>query len=552
MARIVAIVVFLVMSSAMDISSARIYESIMPESVSAEVNNQDAANTLDNNPREFVVPSYWQAAASIRACITYDLGESPPTVGGFRESSGPFPGNPFTLYIGTELNDLSQVFTNQYLVLTRGTYRNRAFTPRPVRYFRLCIERTDETGYGELAHFRALQQQTTLDTPLKVMPLGDSLTLGYGAKPGYRQSLYDTLRSECHVEFIGEQGSDPIKHEGMTGRTNTDICWDNELAAGDANPPCENPLSVPRVPPQTTLPVGSREAWRSLSPDVIVLLAGTNDFLRRMGEPETRLAQLTNAILEDLPEVELFVASIPFMGAESRFLKVDPTHPRPDQCSLDRAVKAYNEVIRDLGNADEDDRLHYVTLNEVITQKFYSCADVPFSAFDTVSPTDLVHPVAVGYEVMANEWFESLRYLCNAVAGDESPPWMTFYKKTGLASSNLSLLRLYRDQILASTKTGRSFVASLYSHTDDILRALLENPELAIDAGRLLYANLPSVQKVVSGETVALHEVENIIAFLSALEQQLGPASARWVSSVTVQLHRTIREGNRFLGFVVR
>ena len=119
---------------------------------------------------------------------------------------------------------------------------------------------------------------TTLAATLNIMPLGDSITdiLIHGG------SLYFDLKEEnIDFEFVGTQGNEPLKHEGRPGITIDGIV--------------------------------NNEAWnKSDTPDIILLMAGVNDFIQQ-GDSSikavTELQELYLQILEDLPNVELYVAS---------------------------------------------------------------------------------------------------------------------------------------------------------------------------------------------------------------------------------------------------
>jgi hypothetical protein len=131
---------------------AQTFTLITPVSATAEVNNADAPNTIDNNPNEFTaLTTIWQAAGE-NPCITFDLGGI-IRVAGFRETSGPFPANPFTAFVSTDGVNFTIVFSG---TLTQFAFGEHFFTPRDARFFKLCVQRTDATGFGELADFRAL------------------------------------------------------------------------------------------------------------------------------------------------------------------------------------------------------------------------------------------------------------------------------------------------------------------------------------------------------------------------------------------------------------
>ncbi|NRR32385.1 hypothetical protein HSX11_19635 [Oxalobacteraceae bacterium] len=143
---------------------------------------------------------------------------------------------------------------------------------------------------------------------IKVMPLGDSLTQGYALTPelSYRKKLRDALRQAgVDIDYVGgskQDVADPLNdlaHQGQQGATVAQI-------DGDA-------------------------AWQSYRPDVILLMAGTNDF--RMTDVSSGLGafgMVSNAsaiatLLEKINayyavqglKLNIFVSSIPPMGYAS-------------------------------------------------------------------------------------------------------------------------------------------------------------------------------------------------------------------------------------------
>ncbi len=150
---IVAIVgMFMVtMASTVDSVFAQSVVPLKPVSATAQVNNADAPKTLDDNPNEFSVPTYWQAAGT-NPCITFDLGQARQIVG-FRETAGPFPPNSFTFSIAMHPEHFTQIASG---LLTQNAFGNHFFAPTNARYLQLCIAQNSVNGYGELADFRAL------------------------------------------------------------------------------------------------------------------------------------------------------------------------------------------------------------------------------------------------------------------------------------------------------------------------------------------------------------------------------------------------------------
>ena len=148
---------------------------------------------------------------------------------------------------------------------------------------------------------------TTSDSPLKILPLGDSNTRGFPNRAdngGYRTQLFRDLNGAgFNVDFIGRLASGPSDidrdHEGRGGFT-----IDQLTNGGGPNFP--QPAGV--TPPEH----GSIEDALAGNPDVIVLKAGTNDIIQG-DDADTAIADLevlVDRITAELPDAQLLVASI--------------------------------------------------------------------------------------------------------------------------------------------------------------------------------------------------------------------------------------------------
>jgi len=192
---------------------------------------------------------------------------------------------------------------------------------------------------------------------LKIMPLGDSITKGYNVPGGYRVPLWQALRDRGYrVDFVGSLHDGPRdfpegEHEGHSG-------WKIEQIR----------LRAP--------------GWLAAAqPETILLLIGTNDVVQgdRLATAPDRLAALLETIYAELPEVQVFVASIPPFA--------DP--------ALDAQAQAYNAALPAL----------------VQQQQAAGRAVVWVDVYGALTKDDLadgVHPNQRGYERMAAVWLEAL------------------------------------------------------------------------------------------------------------------------------------------------
>ena len=215
----------------------------------------------------------------------------------------------------------------------------------------------------------ALADSTPGGTPLQscagIMPLGDSITLGVNG--GYRNSLYTGLQQDnCGVSYVGTL-SDPWtrvadkRHEGHPG-----------------------------------LPIGgiasSVGAWTaSTQPNVILLMAGTNDTAWWTAENADQIGARHNALIEQLrtarPAAWIFVASIPPQSSAI----IQPNN-------IDRAVltQQLNAVIR--RNVDArtaaGQRVRFVDVNSALT---------------TADLYDGIHPTEAAHAKIAQRFLEGIR-----------------------------------------------------------------------------------------------------------------------------------------------
>jgi lysophospholipase L1-like esterase len=233
--------------------------------------------------------------------------------------------------------------------------------------------------------------------PLRVLPLGDSITRGSYVKRypdgepiglphpdggGYRRPLQERLRANGVIfDFVGELTYGAF---GRDGAVDPDFDPDHQGMAGFSNRKIISGGVVPTprdvLATLSTKEVAARGVTELLSrfqPDLVLLLSGTNDF-----DVPARDRLIT--LIGEYSRAHLIVGTIPPQRA-----------PRAGW----EKVSAYNQslpaFIRERQQAGQS--VSWIDLNRAVS-------------VDHLLP-DGVHPDAVGMRAMADAWFEAIRAL---------------------------------------------------------------------------------------------------------------------------------------------
>jgi lysophospholipase L1-like esterase len=216
----------------------------------------------------------------------------------------------------------------------------------------------------------AVAAETTLRTPVKIMPMGDSITHGAGATGGYRLELKDLLVPAGHsFDFVGSQSSGPYEiedrqHQGHSGY---------------------------RIDQIADIAFDKVATYR---PDIVLLVIGTNDVGQdyALDSAPARLGGLIDTILDAAPAASVIVGSIPPFA--------DPVE--------DAQVRTYNAAIPGVvqARADAGQKVSFVDMYGALT-----LADL----------YDGVHPNADGYFKMAQVWRTALQSILPPVPSTGTP-----------------------------------------------------------------------------------------------------------------------------------
>jgi lysophospholipase L1-like esterase len=190
--------------------------------------------------------------------------------------------------------------------------------------------------------------------PVRILPLGDSLTWGKGSTDhtGYRAHLHRALTAAgLDVDFVGSQhngtGRD-TDHEGHPG-------WRIDQIGARLGP------------------------WlRATDPDVVLLDIGTNDYVQRYGVARApdRLAALVDRIALLAPDTHIVLAKLLVIAGDHR----------------GAGVRELNAAVPRIAAA----RRARVTVADM-------------SRISVANTVDGVHPTDAGYRQMAYQWLQALR-----------------------------------------------------------------------------------------------------------------------------------------------
>ena len=269
---------------------------------------------------------------------------------------------------------------------------------------------------------------------LRIMPMGDSITVGVGAPGGYRRPLVDALTGRGYdVDFVGSRRTkgDPTREPHHWGIPGVGIAATDAVIGGrryvslQAN---EGPKGAVRQGLLAEIPKAISTQYFSRDRDttnVLLLMAGTNDVVHQVverkggavpagdrgndgrGEQQGTIAAAAidrlQALLKEVDarakaaalRLKVIVGTIPtFTNTWNQPTLKDPISP----AMVEQALR-YNERILSMPSQKDytNIRVSSVDQNRAIGLKL----------------VDGLHPNAMGYQAMAQTWLEGIERVLN-------------------------------------------------------------------------------------------------------------------------------------------
>ncbi|MER5885895.1 GDSL-type esterase/lipase family protein [Streptomyces sp. NPDC001941] len=224
----------------------------------------------------------------------------------------------------------------------------------------------------EVGHLRAAGEPPS---SIRLMPVGDSITQGLGSvnESGFRDEVQDGLGKINRNDLFGNDLLSPMYDllakrdlvgERRTGRGIPDT--DHEGWPG---------YTIDQIAQEAS------DAVPQMRPNVVTLLAGTNDMVRSVdvADAPARLSRLIDQIYQGSPGVTIVVGTL-----------TPSSNP-----AIQQRIEAYNQAIGPMLDARVAKGDHLV--------------QVDLSAVTTADLVDEVHPTDTGYRKIAEAFLEGIR-----------------------------------------------------------------------------------------------------------------------------------------------
>jgi lysophospholipase L1-like esterase len=241
-----------------------------------------------------------------------------------------------------------------------------------------------------------LQAQPTASAkaPLRIMPMGDSITWGMGVPGGYRELLEKKLiDAGVPFQFVGtinntDKGETSLRDKHCEAYSGFVI---NQGQPGGSGVGTGAGFGYGGL---YDMLVSRKALDTPNSVDVVLLLIGTNDVSfnadNTQGTPLDRLKGLIRFIQEKQPDATVLVSTLP------------PIHSRPSPKT--ERLHAYNAALH-------DPAIGLATLSGITLVDLHAAFLKPDGTInaDYYPPNDAIHPSKAGYDAIAEVWFSALQ-----------------------------------------------------------------------------------------------------------------------------------------------
>ena len=224
---------------------------------------------------------------------------------------------------------------------------------------------------------------------VNIMPVGDSITFGYGDDGGYRKFLDYTLSQKgIEHDMVGPEGpaQASFNYNGQS------VSYDNNHA-GYSGFTIKQQYPIPSWGENGLLErLQKKDAVKNAQPDIVLLIIGTNDMTanRNLNDCETDLHALVDYILGDMPE-----GGVVFMGSIPEFTAYGGNAQR---------VANYNATVQKVAES-YGENVRFADVHGCLN----GMADMA---------SDKLHPTSAGYEKMGKFWAEVIE---EYLAGSTEP-----------------------------------------------------------------------------------------------------------------------------------
>ncbi|GEM_PF-571664 len=146
-------------------------------------------------------------------------------------------------------------------------------------------------------------------------------------------------------------------------------------------------------------------------------------------------------------------------------------------------------------------------------------------------------------------WYYDADSRYHGFLATKHPNWEKAYANLLEDTTNLTVLRKYRDSFLAKRLDGKFYTVLLYRNSQEALMVLLDNPDLMEEAKGLIERNKGAVSSVIRGETGVISNTAEIGSFLTRFARK-SPEPLKWLAlAVKRALLQNKRREKPFLGF---